>query len=186
MKTSSKFFEGVFLATIVTQIFKKKNESGEWIRTDEPNPYDRKTVWEIELKIGEGHPKRISLYGGEPFEGKQHKWATFMKACGLDPKTAYPDYVIGKQVKVLMYAEKPTTDGNVWSSPWNVAFSPDTEDELIQKFFMNMLERAGEKNWVKNKINPASKYVEPAQNGTTGAEQTLEVSVPTDKTPDPW
>lgn len=154
-----KFFEGVFTGVIVGQMFKQNESPGQWVRTESPDAYNNKIVWEIEIKLGAGKPQRISLFGGEPFEGRRHKWASLMINCGLDPQQSYPEHIIGKNVKVLMYAEKPTGDNHVWSRMWNVTFSSETEREVVESFFKKMLDSAGSTNRVVKNINPESKYM---------------------------
>jgi len=159
VKDGSKFFEGVFEGTITSSKIKINNGNGNWSVSEEANPYNENSVWEIGVKIGEGKPQFLSLFGGEPFEGRQHKWATLLKNCGLDPNNAYHDQVVGHTIKVLAYAEKPTAEGNVWSRYWNATFDTSLSNEQIEGWFKSMLDSAGEKNRVKKTINPESKWV---------------------------
>ena len=60
VKSGSKFFEGVFTGTIVSNMFKTNDGEGNWVRNESPDPYDNNTVWEIQVKIGNGKPQSLS------------------------------------------------------------------------------------------------------------------------------
>jgi hypothetical protein len=163
----SKFFEGIFEGVITSSKMKVNNGDGNWNVVTEASPYNDSAVWEIGVRIGKAEKSNfISLYGGEPYEGKQHKWATLMKNCGLDPFKAFHDQVIGRTIKVLAYAEKPTADGNIWSRLWNATFSTEVTNEQIEGWFKSMLASATDKNRVKKTINPESKFLEMKETTT--------------------
>lgn len=148
-------FEGVFSATIVGHQFKRKL-GDEYVRTDEPDPHDNTHVWEIEVKIGKGTPRKISIWGGEPFEGKPHNWVKVFRACGVNPKD-HPDKIIGKEVKVLVYSEKQNSSGKTWSTIWNKVYSPETDSSKIEEWFRFAVENSKR---LADTINPESRYVE--------------------------
>jgi hypothetical protein len=191
VKSGSKFFEGVFTATVSSHMFKTNDGDGNWVRNDTPDPYDPNTVWDIMVTIGTGKPQSISLFGGEPFEGRRHKWASMFINCNLDPINSHPDTILGKSIKVLAYAEKPTTEGNVWSRLWNSTFDLEVDDAKVEEWFGKMLASAKDTNRVKKGINPESKYASgrkptPSQLEAPPVAQAAHVEVTASPDDDKW